>query len=166
MTTATSMLGRAMVIAAHCSGCGCRHGRTAQYLNSGILPNGIERRVGQQVGRRLVVGEGHEHRAVRRAVVAPHVDRDLAAARRARVITSPGCRPSARRSRRFIEAVAIGSSASSTRGAARHAAGVPVLELAAGDQHEGVLGIGPLVGRDDVGRHQLHAAVGGREVAR
>ena len=72
--------------------------------------------------------------------------------------------PACRRSRRFIEAVAIGSSASSTRGAARHAAGVPVLELAAGDQHEGVLGIGPLVGRDDVGRHQLHAAVAGREV--
>jgi hypothetical protein len=39
-----------------------------------------------------------------------------------------------------------------------------VLQLAAGDEHHGVLSVGPLVGGDDVGRHQLHAPVGRGEV--
>ena len=50
------------------------------------------------------------------------------------------------------------------RGAARHRARVPVLELPAGDEHERILGVGPLVGGDDVGGHELAAPVLGREV--
>ena len=49
------------------------------------------------------------------------------------------------------------------RGAARHAAGVPVFELAAGDQHHRVLGVGALVGRDDIGRYEARAARLARE---
>ena len=45
-------------------------------------------------------------------------------------------------------------------GAPRHAAGMPVLQLAPGDQHERVVGIRALVGGNDVGRHQVHAAIG------
>jgi hypothetical protein len=36
-----------------------------------------------------------------------------------------------------------------------------VLELAAGDQHQRVLGVGALVGGHDVGRHEAAAAIGG-----
>ncbi len=50
------------------------------------------------------------------------------------------------------------------RGAACNRAGVPVLELAPGDEHERVLPVGALVGRNDVGRHEL-AAPGGRREA-
>ena len=48
--------------------------------------------------------------------------------------------------------------------AARHAAGVPVFELAAGDQHQRVVGVGQLVGADEGGGHQMRTAVAGREV--
>ena len=50
------------------------------------------------------------------------------------------------------------------RSAARHAAGVPMLQLPPGDQHHRVLGIGLLVGGDQAGRHEPHAAVGGGEM--
>jgi MFS family permease len=33
-----------------------------------------------------------------------------------------------------------------------------MLQLAAGDQHQRVVGVGPFVGRDDVGRHKAAAA--------
>ena len=49
-------------------------------------------------------------------------------------------------------------------GAPRHAAGVPVFELTAGDQHHRVVGIGSFVGRDDVGRHEARPAAFAREV--
>ena len=47
--------------------------------------------------------------------------------------------------------------------ATRHATGVPMLQLAASDQHERILRIGSLVCRNDVGGHQVHAAVVGVE---
>ena len=128
--------------------------RTAQYLNSGILRERVERRVGQPVDRRLVVAERDEHRAARRAVVGA---RDTARPRRGATRSSrrrPARRPSRRGRADGSSATGSGSSASSARRAPRHAAGVPVLELAAGDQHHRVLGIGALVGRDDVGRHE------------
>ena len=49
-------------------------------------------------------------------------------------------------------------------GAAGHRAGMPVLELPAGDEHHRVLGVGPLVGGNEVGRHELRAPGGGREM--
>ena len=48
--------------------------------------------------------------------------------------------------------------------AARHAAGVPVLQLAPGDQDQRVIGVGPLVGRDDVGRHKTRTTAFAWEV--
>jgi hypothetical protein len=45
-------------------------------------------------------------------------------------------------------------------GAAGHAAGVPVLQLAAGDQYKGEVGVRALVGGNDVGGHQVDAAIG------
>jgi hypothetical protein len=44
--------------------------------------------------------------------------------------------------------------------APRHAAGVPVLQLAAGDEHKRKVGIGLLGRRDHTGRHQREAARG------
>ena len=55
--------------------------RAAQNLNSGILPVGSKRRVGQQVGRRLGVAERHEHHADRHVAVGAHLDLDRSAAR-------------------------------------------------------------------------------------
>ncbi len=46
----------------------------------------------------------------------------------------------------------------------RHAAGVPVLELTPRDEHERVVGVGPFVGRNDVGRDQVHTSVVGGKV--
>ena len=48
-------------------------------------------------------------------------------------------------------------------GAPRHRAGVPVLEQAPGGQHHRVVLVGQLVGRQQVGRHDLGAARLGRE---
>ena len=42
---------------------------------------------------------------------------------------------------------------------------MPVLELAAGNQHERVVGIGSFVGRNQVGGHQMHPTVVGIEAA-
>ena len=47
--------------------------------------------------------------------------------------------------------------------ATRHAAGMPVFELTASDQHKRKILIRPFVGRDDVGRHQMHTAVSSRK---
>ena len=88
--------------------------RTAQYLNSGILRERVERGVGQPVDRRLVVAERHEHRAARRAVVGARVQRD---ARRGATRSSPrrpGCRRARARSSGWTSATGSGSSASST----------------------------------------------------
>ena len=49
-------------------------------------------------------------------------------------------------------------------GAARHAAGVPVLQLPSGDEHEREVCIRPLIGRDDVSGHEARAAAFAREV--
>ena len=43
-------------------------------------------------------------------------------------------------------------------GTARHRAGVPMLEQAAGGKHQRKLGIGQLIGRHEVGGHDLGAA--------
>src|SRR5437773_3681465 len=48
-------------------------------------------------------------------------------------------------------------------GAPRHAAGVPMLELAPGDEHHRVVGIGPLCGGNDVGWNELRLAAFTRE---
>ena len=47
--------------------------------------------------------------------------------------------------------------------ASGHAAGVPVLELAAGDQHHRIVGVGALVGGNDVGRNEAAPAGFARE---
>src|SRR3546814_8228749 len=46
------------------------------------LAEGVELRVGQHVGGRLVEAEGNEHHALRHVAVGAHVQRDLAAPRR------------------------------------------------------------------------------------
>eukprot|EP01034_Spumella_vulgaris_P032161 gene32161-39718_t len=38
--------------------------------------------------------------------------------------------------------------------------------LPSGDQHKGILGIGPLIGGNDVSGHEVHTAVFGREVVK
>ena len=48
--------------------------------------------------------------------------------------------------------------------AARHRAGMPMLELAPGDEHERIFLVGALVGGNDVGGNELAAAVFGREI--
>src|SRR5436190_7108807 len=48
-------------------------------------------------------------------------------------------------------------------GAPGHRAGVPVLELSAGSEHEWIFGIGALIGRSDLRRHELAAPILRRE---
>src|SRR5207237_9468195 len=50
------------------------------------------------------------------------------------------------------------------RSAARHRAGVPVLELPAGDEDERILGVGTLVGGNEIRGNELAAPVPGREI--
>ena len=50
------------------------------------------------------------------------------------------------------------------RGAARHRSGMPVFELAAGDQHHRILGVRPLRRGDEVGGNELGAPRFRREV--
>jgi hypothetical protein len=119
----------------------------------------VQRGVGQQVGGGFHVGKRNEHRARRRAVVLTGGAAPPRRAGRPRGSVSPGSRPSGPGRRRAGWRWAR-APAHRARRCAGHAAGVPVLQLAAGDEHHGVVGIGPLVGPDDVGRHQLHAPVG------
>ena len=111
---------------------------TAQYLNSGILPYGIERRIGQLVGGGLGIGEGNEDAAAARCRRPP-----APSAGWRRAATPP--RPVARLQAEPAQLVAVhrhgrlGLDGVEHVGAAGHRAGVPVLELPAGDQDERVL---------------------------
>jgi hypothetical protein len=123
----------------------------------------VQRRIGEPVDRRLVVGKGHEHRAPRRALVGTRVQAHRPAAR------LDGQQPARRHAQglqvqRVDQRGRVGLDRVEHAGAPGHAAGVPVLELAAGDQHHRVLGIGALVGGQDVGRHEARPAVLAREV--
>src|SRR5207245_7264285 len=95
------------------------------------LAERVERRVGQEVRGGLDIGERDEHDAVRDGVVLARVKLDRAA---------PGCHPDAvtRRNAELGDLAAreIGDRPRleriESRGAARHRAGVPMLELPAG----------------------------------
>ena len=110
--------------------------RAAQNLNSGILPNGSSAGLVSRFAAASTIGERDEHDAVRHRVVLPRVQFDRAAPRRdAHHVAGLDAElgdGAARQRRRS----APGSSASSTRRAARHRAGVPMLELAAGGEDE------------------------------
>ena len=125
---------------------------TAQILNCEILPPesgqawvGIFTAAMQQTNRLNAA------LCLQRSLTTAHMDRHLAAARLHRPHSAG----------RQVKGLQIGAAQRGRRHrldgvqhrcAARHAAGVPVRELAAGDQDERVLGIGPLVSRDDAGR--------------
>src|SRR5947207_1437921 len=116
-----------------------RDDATGAHLDRAVLElrnlaERIEHRVGEHVRRRLVVAERHEHRPARHAVIRARVERDAAAPRgdgedvarrHARVLQIEWMDRSDRLRLERIE----------RRRATRHRAGVPVLELAPGDQH-------------------------------
>jgi hypothetical protein len=116
------------------------------------LGHRVERRIGQPIDRRLVVAEGTN--------TAP---RGVPSSARAYSVTLPrrdqrhhvARRDALRRQvQRMHQRHRIGFDRVQHAGAPRHAAGMPVLELAAGDQHHRVLGIGPLGRGNDVRGHE------------
>src|SRR5258708_14623283 len=104
-------------------------------LELGDLAKRVERRVGQEVRRRLDIGEGNEHDAVGHPIVLARGEFDRAAARRdtyevARLdaelcdlMARKGCDGS------WFQRVERGR-------APGHRAGMPMLELPAGGEHE------------------------------
>src|SRR2546428_304690 len=124
------------------------------------LADGIERRVGQLVGRGLVIAERDKDRAARRAGIGPRIQRDLAAPRFdgddfARL------RAERREIERMERGYRFGLDGIEHAGAARNGAGMPVLELAAGDEHHRIIPVGLLGGANEVRRDEFCAAGGG-----
>ena len=128
-------------------------------LELGDLAERIERRIGQEVGRRLDIGERDEHHAVGDRVVLARRELDGAAAGRdphevaGRIPSRAIVAARQRGDRAGLERVEHG-------GAPRHRAGVPMLELPAGGEHHREFGVGHLVGRRQLRRHELGEAAG------
>src|SRR3984957_19525052 len=126
------------------------------------LAEGIQCRVGKLVDRRFVVAKGHEHGPMWRTLIGTRVQAHRAAARLDGDQIA-GLRTEPRHIERIERCHRIRLNGIQHPRAARHAAGMPMLELAAGDQHHRILVVGPLIGRNDVGGHESRFAGGCRK---
>ena len=135
---------------------------TAQNLNSGILPTGS---ISSMVSRFAAASRkwnGMNTLPRRLARRHPHVQLDLAAPR-----PDPGhaAVDQPERARVVGVQVDLGARRDGVQGERppRHRAGVPVLEQPAGVEHERVLVVRQLLGRQPLGGHQVGQPVGGVE---
>ena len=120
--------------------------RTAQNLNSGIFPMGSIASFVRRFAAASRKWNGMKHPALLRALrLARTFSADRVASRRQAHHRRPRCR--APRGRRVQLAERLGLDRVEGLGAARHRARVPVLQGAAGVQHERVLRVGQLRGR-------------------
>ena len=153
---------RSLSSAATCAPAPAGSTRAAQYLNSGIFPNGSSAGLVRRFAAASTNANGmnttpsgiaSSWRATSSMVPRRVVTRTM----------SPGATPSCcqliarqRRHRAGLDLVEHG-------GAPGHRAGVPMLELAAGGENERELRVGLLVGRCELRRHQLAEPAGTRE---
>src|SRR6266536_5727547 len=131
------------------------HPRRAEFEFRDLAER-VERRVGQEIRGGLDISERDEHDAVRDGVVLARVKLDRAAPRGDADAVARGnselCDLAARKVRDWARLERI-----EHRGAARHRAGVPMLELPAGREHQRILRVWQFVGRRDARWHQLAA---------
>ena len=133
---------------------------TAQNLNSGILPTGSISSIVRRFADASRKWNGMKHVPGVSRCDEPRLQLDRPAAARRRARTSPPCdRPSRAASSGLQVHVGLGLDRVQRERAARHRARVPVLEQAAGVEHERVLLVGQLLRRQPLGRHEVRLAV-------
>src|SRR5262249_47745355 len=136
--------------------------RTAQNLNSGILPNGARASLVKTLAAASLKWKGVKKPPRMTASLAPAGGRE--GARRRRTVPSPPARqPRPRRvlgmhfdKRSRLQGI-------ENLGPPRHRARVPMLQEPPGIQHEGEFVVGQLVGRRVFARNEFAAAAGRRK---